>query len=165
MHIILEGLDKVGKTTLANFLSEQLKMPIKKFSAPKEGESPFVQYSEFLVNESRPYIIDRFYMSELAYGPVKRGFSEIDNVRKALLESMCKEINTFNVYCHAPVKDIEARFTTDKETFLTVDEIKPIAENFLKEIETSKLVWRSYQIGDSMQNISDFYITSRDEVR
>lgn len=157
MHIILEGCDKTGKTTLANYLSKELGMPIKKFSAPTPTEDPLMNYAAFLVAETTPHIIDRFYLSELAYGPVKRGKSSITIVGKRLIEALIKEVDCMAIYCQRDPDHIMADFIKDNETFLTSDDILPILNQYQVELDSSTLHWNYYKIGDKMQLLADYY--------
>lgn len=152
-HIIIEGVDKCGKTTLAKFLSEKLKMPIKKFSAP--DKNPFDEYINFLLNENTPHIIDRCYMSELAYGPAKRIVSYINHLEKQVLETAIMDSVT-GIYCYDTTENIEKRFDTDGETFISKRDIDPIRNNYDQELETSLVTWLSYKIGDSMDFVAGF---------
>lgn len=75
MRIILEGCDGTGKTTLAKFLSEKTGMKIVKLSQPKTDD-PFQEHLELFDPESPKYvgdniILDRCWISECIYGPLK----------------------------------------------------------------------------------------------
>lgn len=158
-HIIIEGVDKCGKTTLAKFLSERLKMPIKKFSAPMNG-NPFDEYADFLLNEKVPHIIDRCYMSELAYGPVKRGSSYISQIKKQVLEEAIKG-KAVGIWCWDDTEKIAARFDADGETFTRKSEISQLQGKFDSEIDKSALEWFMYRIGDSMERVEGWCMASK----
>lgn len=155
--IILEGIDKTGKTTLANYLSKELGFPIIKFSEPKKGEDPYYEYCKFLANTDLNCILDRYYLSELVYGRIKRGKSEIDKVKQKILELALQKCNVMAVYCQNDMAFIKNKFTEDKETYTKVEEIKPILNGYTKEIDKSLLKWHNYKIGDDMQKLADKY--------
>lgn len=82
LHLILEGSDKVGKTTVCNLLSKKLKLPIIKMkdmpklfhSRPEEASEIFnktiVQFKDF------SFICDRGYPSSIVYNKYfKRGYN------------------------------------------------------------------------------------------
>lgn len=157
-HIVIDGMDKTGKSTLVRYLSEKLNLPVKKFSAP-EGD-PFLEYVHFLSSTQQPHIIDRFYLSELAYGPVMRGKSQINENQKAFLEGALLGMNALCIYAWDHVPLIKARFIADGETFIKPDDIEAVMDIMKKEVEESRLRWVPYQIGDSMNIIKvmyDFY--------
>lgn len=138
-HIIIEGVDKTGKTTLANELSRIFGMPIKKFSAPKDGRA-FESYADFLLNEKTPHIIDRCYMSELAYGPVVRGTSQVSPLQKQLLETAI-EGSVICLYCYDTEEAIAGRFDTDKEEYTSKGQIARLLKEYDEQLDKSKLNW------------------------
>jgi len=150
--IIIEGLDKTGKSTLARFLSEKTGMPIKKFSAPKEGEKPFNEYGAFLL-DGEGGIVDRFHLSEMAYGPVFRGGSSIDENRQALLECLAVCSGCVGVYCEAEKEVLAKRFEEDKEDFVKPEQIEAVQQGFEKALATSRIPWLRYKVGDDMEAI------------
>lgn len=150
-HIIIDGIDKTGKSTLARHLSKKLNMPIKKFSAP--DKNPLMEYAEFIINKKRPHIIDRCYLSELAYGPVKRGKSYINKTEQFMLEAAIRERGCFCIYAVDLKSKITERFDKDKETFLKKSEIPAILEAFDLALKRSILDWTHYAIGDSMDQL------------
>jgi tRNA uridine 5-carbamoylmethylation protein Kti12 len=68
--IIIEGIDKSGKTTLAFELKKKLGLDIKKFGVP-DGD-PISEYLDEIRTVSRPKIYDRFLYGEYPYSKVKR---------------------------------------------------------------------------------------------
>lgn len=151
-HIIIEGLDKTGKSTLARHLSEKLGMPIKKFSAPEGGADPTLEYAEFLVT-AEPCIVDRCYMSEMAYGPVVRGVSHIDLSRQSLLEELVLRRGGSMVYCDADEEALRDRFEADGETFLKPGQIAAVKANFEEALNDTKLEVIRYTVGDDMDAV------------
>lgn len=121
-------------------------MPIKKFSAPQKGVDPYDEYLDFIMNEKKPHILDRFFLGELVYGPIKRGKSALDLHKKRIIELACLARGTFNIYTCDNPKKIELRFQTDGETFLTPEDIRPIIYGYQREVETSALNWYWYTI-------------------
>ncbi len=142
MYIVLEGIDKTGKTSLAKFLSEKLNMPIVKFSQPKEH--PYVEYMRFLLTDLRPVILDRFYLGERAYGPVKRGKSELSDDEIRNIEATMQAGNPFLIYCTSPAKRIRENFKKDGETYTTDDDIIPLKNAYQQAIRKSKLKWNKF---------------------
>lgn len=93
MIIIVEGIDRVGKTTLCNKLKEEFNIPVYK-------NKGIIQYNKMdnteetdkmlklidlcnLTNSS--IIFDRFYLSDFVYGMLERNYNidvAVDNFRK-----------------------------------------------------------------------------------
>jgi len=145
-HIIIEGMDKTGKSTLAKRLSEEFGIPIKKFSAPTDNKA-LQEYAAFLLNEKVPHIIDRCYMSELAYGPVKRGSSQISQLMKQMLETAVKD-NVIGIYCYDSSDAIKHRFDEDGETETRKSEVDQIVANYNRELDSSLINWLSVSMDD-----------------
>jgi thymidylate kinase len=142
MHIIIEGVDCTGKTSLVNHLKEKYNIEVVKFSQPK-GD-PYQEYIDFAYYHKTPAILDRFYLGELAYGPVKRGKSGLNKVKMTNIEVALHMHNTFNIYCFTNEEEIKKRFKTRGESFLTEDEIAPILHEYSKALKDSLLVWNKF---------------------
>lgn len=104
-NIILEGLDGVGKTTIADML---VKTGFKKakFQYNPQVEDLFVFYRDFLNDCScvpKRFVFDRIFLSEEAYGPIFRGKSRFVREHVISLLQDLKQQNTILVYLHAPL--------------------------------------------------------------
>ena len=86
MVIIIEGLDRTGKTTLANKLSERFNIPIYKKDREECGESfeedELINLGDSIATvklfnselfKGRHVILDRFHWSEYVFNAVDRG--------------------------------------------------------------------------------------------
>lgn len=107
--IIIEGIDRVGKTTLANKISEELGIKIlndpymqysylsfneELIASEKVKEShndieiniermnAFLNYYEQFGNKQQQFIVDRFHVSELVYGWCDRGYLALEPFEK-----------------------------------------------------------------------------------
>lgn len=84
MIIIIEGIDRVGKTTLANMLSKELNIPI--FKKDRIGKNDMT-YDSMIINFGNAaglldmwnwsefnadIIVDRFHWTESVYGSIER---------------------------------------------------------------------------------------------
>lgn len=102
MVIIIEGLDRTGKTTLANELSKRFNIPIYKKDREKCGDS-FVDDELINLGDSiatvklfnselfkgRHVILDRFHWSEYVFNMVDRRA----HLQERYLELVCEEMN------------------------------------------------------------------------
>ena len=77
MIIILEGLDRLGKSTQAELLSKEFKIPVIHYTSP-EDKLPQTQFKNFVNNYYEIYknrlsqIHDRSIYGEYVYGPMYR---------------------------------------------------------------------------------------------
>lgn len=151
-HIIIEGIDKTGKSTLARFLSEKTGMPIKKFSSPGADEDPSVGYAEFAIT-AEPCVVDRMHLSEMAYGPVMRGETTVDENVQRVIEGLLANRGSVGIYCEADRADLLERFKADGEDFIGPEEVPAILDNFEKALATSRMRWIRYRVGDDMEKV------------
>lgn len=110
-NIILEGLDGVGKTTIADML---VKVGFKKakFKYNPHIEDLFVFYRDFLNKCScvpKRFVFDRIFLSEEAYGPTFRGKSRLTKKHIISLLQNLKQQNAVLVYLHAPLSTLLER--------------------------------------------------------
>lgn len=124
MLLLLEGIDKSGKSTLARKLVEEFGAEYVKFSQPKRP--PYDEYSEFLANAvpSKIYVLDRFMHGELVYGPIYRGKSGLDTVQLLSLEKTAASVHgSAVIYCRVPSSQVKKKFLEDGEEFTQVKDI------------------------------------------
>lgn len=85
MIIIVEGIDRVGKTTLCNRLSEELNIPIHKYKGivkydkmkNKEETDKTLGLIQLLKETGSSIIFDRSYMSDYVYGILQRNYKAL----------------------------------------------------------------------------------------
>jgi len=142
MYIVIEGLDKTGKTSLSNYLSKTLKLPIKKFSRPQRDA--YCEYMEYLLTDFEPAILDRFYLGELAYGPVKRGKSELSDEERRNIEMTMTTQKPFLIYSSTDTKTIQANFKKDGETYTQTKDVVPLKKAYNEAIKTGILKWHKF---------------------
>jgi uracil-DNA glycosylase len=152
-HIILTGVDKAGKSTLARELSKKLYMPIVNRLQPKENI--FIECIDFLKESKQPFIIDRFHIDEEVYGPIKRSGSRFDFRQYKIIELAMLSLNTINIVCEDDEDEIKHRFAKNHEEFLTTDEAEAVLDGYQREVKKSILKWKHYRIGDSIADIAE----------
>lgn len=77
--ICVEGPDNSGKSTLAQFLSHELCLPVKHSGGPPKAEFDISDRCQKLITSHHPLIIDRFpAISELVYAPLLRSVDPED---------------------------------------------------------------------------------------
>ena len=82
MIIVIEGIDRVGKTTLANMLSKKLNYPIFKAKPINDNRNPEANneagnmlYTLIEQNIINNFILDRGHFTEYVYGKIDRNYS------------------------------------------------------------------------------------------
>lgn len=122
---ILEGIDKQGKTTLAKKLCSTFGAEYVKFSQPKMP--PFQEYAGFITSlyPDKHYVIDRFFVGELVYGPVYRGVSGVSLPQLAELQQMllAKQPDSALIYCKTDIERTFDNFIKDNETFTKLEDV------------------------------------------
>lgn len=75
-HIIIEGPDGAGKTTLARQLCDQFGLAYH-HEGPPPATDVLGHYARLFVNAPVPTLFDRFHLGELVYGPLLRSASAL----------------------------------------------------------------------------------------
>lgn len=136
--IILEGIDKTGKTTLANKLRDEYGYEIVKTSQPKKKEHPYVEYVRKILSiRTSRVVFDRLHLGELVYGPVKRGKSLIDEKMLFNINSLLSLHGATIIYCHDKPEIIKERFSQEKEDYLQETDIETILKRYEEVIQTT----------------------------
>jgi len=135
MIIILEGIDKAGKSTIARNLAKLLNCRIVK--RPREllpfadGKMDIVQQYMFtaeLFKKEQFVIFDRFYPSELVYSYL-RGTDKLYNEANSVwqFEKWFIEKNKCLIFVIEDYEDeIQKRFVQDKEDYLRTEDVHEI---------------------------------------
>jgi thymidylate kinase len=87
-HIILEGPDGAGKTTLAQELVRVFNLEYHHEGPPPLDRYPIHHYSELITSRRRPTVFDRLHLGETVYGPLLRGSSRISRKELNILDRL-----------------------------------------------------------------------------
>jgi len=126
--IILEGVDKAGKTTLANKLSEKYGLEIRKFGIPK-GDPTF-EYSKTLRDISSPIILDRFLFGELPYSIVKRRTRYMDYLAYRILLLQLLTVPHLVIYLRPEREEIHRRLEKEPDSYVSHSEVDQLIEEY-----------------------------------
>jgi|SaaInlV_100m_DNA_6_1039743.scaffolds.fasta_scaffold00336_29 hypothetical protein len=161
MAIILEGFDNSGKSTLANYLSEKLKMPIyHPGGPPKDDEAAFKCLLEQQQLASKPVIIDRVTsISRQCYEPDTLNSHELCVALDKLLSSK----RVILVYCRPPnsvLHDWKGHETKDYDSTDHIEFIMDQADSIINNYDKlmTQFAHISYdwtQDADSLDWLSD----------
>ena len=100
-HIILEGPDGAGKTTLATRLCTY-GYAYRHEGPPPMGTTALRHYAGILARLERPTLLDRFHLGELVYGPLLRGRSGLSEEGLRLLRRVLHGLGIRVVLCLPP---------------------------------------------------------------
>lgn len=131
--IILEGLDKCGKTTYARRLEKDGYI-YKHFSKPDDGEDVFKTYMSFLtsLDKSKKYVVDRFNMGEMVYGWFYRNSPAYSEDRYEMINLLISQWDHLFIYfCNEP-EFIRAKFLEDKEESTKEKDIEQLKQIYGK---------------------------------
>ncbi len=148
MIIILEGCDKVGKTTYANALKKS-GFEVVKFSAPRDGEDLFNSYMSFLetVKSNKNYVLDRFFIGEMVYGPIYRGKSQFTIKQYNEIENKILSMPHLFIHFTNTIPFVINKFREDDEVFAKIKDIPDILRAYKKYYNSSRLLKATYTIG------------------
>ena len=119
-QIIVEGPDGAGKTTLVAQLLDAFHslQQVKLFdsSGPRDGEHIRCRYEEIqqmAFPSGITPLFDRYYPSELVYGPMLRGEVALN---EQFVQQLAEEIrdNGLMIYCRPPLETILERVGSDQ---------------------------------------------------
>lgn len=118
--IILEGIDGSGKSTLATRIVEYWpgtstvihRGPIQS-SVEEELIMPLLN-----LEPDELLIADRWHLSELIYGPLYRGTSQINTETMQQIEKTLHDLGAVRVVLQPPLEEVTQRLTERGEDFL-----------------------------------------------
>lgn len=121
-HIILEGSDDTGKTTLARKLEAQ------GWAYQHEGPAPGIsaaalldRYLGAILGAKRPTVFDRLHLGELVYGPILRGGSRLIEKHLRLFERVMRATATVTVICSPPFDIVRSAWERRRDKELLQD--------------------------------------------
>lgn len=120
MNIIIEGVDRSGKSTLSKWLIKKFHMKYQHFTIPKTQHEehdivldpkvlPYKQFLDHAIDFSKStdnLLIDRFIYSNYVYGPVYKTFANHVTIEEIhSIENILRNAPTCIIYCS--LADIE----------------------------------------------------------
>lgn len=119
--MILEGIDKCGKTTFANKFSDIAEI----IHCDKNDDMVAVLKNAAMISANNLVILDRNFLSEMCYGPVYRGKSQITPAKIMQIKKILSNIEYVILYFSRPENelkqyDMNDEFEKDAEKLMLV---------------------------------------------
>jgi hypothetical protein len=138
--IILEGCDGSGKTTLANWLRDELGYHIVKTGPPAPGESTFKSYTaalleaaEAAVYNGRRTVFDRLHTGETIYGPLLRGRDTLGIQGRDLIEALIAACGAVVVICAPPWEVLVKGWSGKDDLLKRESQLRQVNDAYLAE--------------------------------
>lgn len=126
--IIIEGVDKAGKTTLAQTLLLQFGHPVKHFGVPT-GD-PIPEYIKELEEQDKIAIYDRFLFGEVPYSIVKKRTRYMKYLELRVLDLMLQSRPHLVVYCRPMREAILARIKELGDDYIAAHEAMALYDEY-----------------------------------
>lgn len=156
--IIIEGIDGVGKTTVASSL-EQEGFQIHHLQYDEKNEQSFIN---LLIQDNGNLVLDRWFITEVVYGPVLRQYSRIDEKALKKLVDVYSKNKTKIIYLTALKEDLLYRRKDHQEDYELLEKYYyELHKRYEKEIKKIELSFPILRINTSYEGIQ----ATRDKVK
>lgn len=144
-RLILEGTDCVGKTTLANYIADNIpNVKVIHFSKPDFWFDPWYDHIKYFKwYDNYNLILDRFFYGEVVYSRYFNRKILIDDKLFARLEERClEEDNILLATIIRDIPDLKQKYEMKKqkgEEFMSFEDIVKVQNLFIELHSKSKL--------------------------
>lgn len=154
MLFVLEGPDLSGKTTFADELEKYLRYvgtvdSIHRWSRGPLRGSPWSEYlspladihryrySPVSASSSKCFILDRWHVGELVYGPLLRGTSQLDLAQARYLDLVLDTLGAVKLYFSTPWKAVARRYWTRGDELISLDQLSAVHAGYARLLEAA----------------------------
>jgi hypothetical protein len=120
--IILEGVDRTGKTTLASFLAEAIDAPVI-HKGPPSATDGITEYlaplSGYRPGSGRHLICDRWHWGEMIWPKIFTRDALLDKRMFLYIENVLDELGAVMVHCDGNAGQIYKRITSSDDEWLS----------------------------------------------
>lgn len=120
-HVIIEGPDGAGKTTLAKQLQKKYKLEYHHEGPPPAEPSALQHYAGLLLRTEAPTVFDRLHLGELVYGPLLRNGSRLKPTDIVLMDRLLNARGITTILCLPPWDVCLANTKTKEELIQNED--------------------------------------------
>lgn len=143
MLIIIEGPDLAGKSTFASYLPNAIHFT--------QNDAHYMYEAELERAKTDLVVLDRCWISEKVYGPIKRQQCTYTDEEYDMLCNKLKAIPHTIFYVMCPVDMLLTRYKMRGEDYVTQDELIDIANAYYRVMQDlDKRGLRIYQICTSL---------------
>jgi thymidylate kinase len=133
MIIVFEGVDGVGKSSIAKKLSEKLGFPVIKGSSFEQAKCTrdelFNKFYDMLFDYD-DLILDRYIHSNVVYAPLYEDFAMISKGELRFLESQLELYDAIVIYLKADPEIIKQRLQKRGDEYISADKIEEISQRY-----------------------------------
>ncbi len=116
MFIIIEGLDRSGKSTLAEIIARDFNFKLIHCSKPQTN-NPYQEYLQlFQEYEGQDVVFDRFYLGEYVYSNLYRDGCTISDFQFWVFDMLAKKNDALLIYSSTDAKTIYNRCVATNES-------------------------------------------------
>ena len=141
MLIILEGLDKCGKSTFAQKLGPNV--VIKHSTKDDDAVKVIEKYAA--IAEEQTVVLDRSFLSEMCYGPVYRGEMRITPAKLMKITKMLNRVPHIILYFSRPADEIK-KYDSDDEFECDAEKLMLVEKRYKDYIARYKNRFNIYEI-------------------
>lgn len=148
MLILIEGVDKCGKSTIGKDIRDAtvglctfknvIKPEDKKEATIGRTSGIYIGAYQFALCNSLSTLFDRSHITEIVYSS-RRGYESIAHIDWKFYENTILKGQTLLIYMTAPAKVIAERFITEKEDYVSQDEIQTLLDRYETYLATTEL--------------------------
>jgi len=141
MLMIIEGVDGVGKTTLAERVRGKIGGKLLHRGVPEKH--PLVEYTEELVGY-RPgmhmhVVCDRWHWGELIYGPLYRGETLLGDDGRKEVDAFLNRRGAFVVHMRSDADTIRERWKVRGEDYLRDEHLEHVMAHYDEVAQDSRV--------------------------
>lgn len=137
----LEGPDLAGKSTLADelekqFLEHNVAVTRMKRGPLKPNQDPLTEYLVPLqdYDGNGAWILDRWHLGELIYGPILRGASRLSIAQALYIELAMRSLNARQVHVTAPQEILSRRYASRGDDLIELEVLLTIRQHYYEAI-------------------------------
>ena len=146
--IIVDGVDKAGKSTLMSAVSKKIPGIVIKITDRPKDASPQQRekikdyyrtvYNFIENNPGKVFLLDRYIWSEMAYS-FKRGYEATDDPELKQMETELMKLNHLVIFCNPSIDKILERIKRSADDYITEDDVAILKGRYEKIFQESPL--------------------------
>lgn len=132
MLIALEGMDGVGKTTVANEITKVIANPVDILhSGPTNKDTDVLDEYVNRLMFYRPgvgldVVLDRWHLGEAIYGPIYRGGSRMDEVQQRYIDLVLDKLGAAKAVMNTPLETVRMRLGARGDELLRSEHVAKV---------------------------------------